>query len=151
MLLSLIYIINIFRSLFFNLDNQQNKLNPNFYLFIYLFMYCFLGLHLRHMELPRLGVKLELQWPAYTTATATWDLSHSSLQRWIPDPPSKARDRTYILMVPSRMCFRFARTGTPKRTGTSDHLRPILPTLPPTFGNHESTVSLSFVCFRFHT
>ena len=33
----------------------------------------FLGLHLRHMEVPRLGVKLELQLLAYTTAIATRD------------------------------------------------------------------------------
>ena len=30
----------------------------------------FLELHLGHMEVPRLGVKLELQLPAYTTAIA---------------------------------------------------------------------------------
>ena len=29
------------------------------------------------MEVPRLGVQLELQLPAYTTATATWNLSTS--------------------------------------------------------------------------
>ena len=28
------------------------------------------------MEVPTLGIKLELQLRAYTTATATWDLSH---------------------------------------------------------------------------
>ena len=28
------------------------------------------------MQLPRLGVQLELQLPVYTTATATWDPSH---------------------------------------------------------------------------
>ena len=33
------------------------------------------GLHPWHMEVPRLGVKLELQPLAYTTATTTWDLS----------------------------------------------------------------------------
>ena len=33
----------------------------------------FLGPHLRHMEVPRLGVKLELLLPAYTTATAKPD------------------------------------------------------------------------------
>ena len=52
-------------------------------------LYCFvlfLGLHPQHMEVPRLGVELELQLPAYTTATATRDLSlicdphHSSEQ-----------------------------------------------------------------------
>ena len=35
-----------------------------------------LGLHPGHMAVPRLGVKLELQLPACTTATAMWDLSH---------------------------------------------------------------------------
>ena len=48
----------------------------------------FLGLHLWHMEVPRLGVKLELQPLAYTTGPATamqdpsliCDLHHSSWQ-----------------------------------------------------------------------
>ena len=35
--------------------------------------FCFLGPHSQHMEVPRLGVELELQLPAYTTATATLD------------------------------------------------------------------------------
>ena len=36
-------------------------------LFIYLFIYlCFLGPHLQHMEVPKLGVESELQLPAYT-------------------------------------------------------------------------------------
>ena len=49
-----------------------------------LYAFCFLGPHPRHMEVLRLGVELELQLPAYTTATATrdpscvWDLHHSS-------------------------------------------------------------------------
>ena len=40
---------------------------------IYIFGFWFLGLHLWHMEVPRLGAELELQLPAYTTATATPD------------------------------------------------------------------------------
>ena len=69
------------------------------------FYFCLLGLHLRHMEVPRLEVKLvklELQVPAYTIATATvtarpdpnhvYDLHHSSQQCWIFNPLSKARD-----------------------------------------------------------
>ena len=40
------------------------------------FFFCFLGLHLRHMEVPRLGVDSELQLPAYTPPTAKPDLSH---------------------------------------------------------------------------
>ena len=62
------------------------------------FFYVFLGLHLRHMEGPRLGVSSEVQLTVYTTATATWHLSrvcnlhHSSRQRWILKPLSEARD-----------------------------------------------------------
>ena len=40
------------------------------------FSFCFLGLYLWHMEVPRLEVELELQLLAYTTATATEYLSH---------------------------------------------------------------------------
>ena len=56
------------------------------------------------MEVPRLGVESELQLPACTTATATWDLSricdqhHSSEQRQILNPLSEAGDQTRILM-----------------------------------------------------
>ena len=57
---------------------------------LYFFFFFFLlGLHLRHMEVPRVGIESELQPPAYTTATAMPDLSHvfnlhhSSQQCWI--------------------------------------------------------------------
>ena len=60
---------------------------------------CFLvGLHLWHMEVPGLGVELERQLLAYTTATATpdpnciGDLYHSLWQYGILNPQSKARD-----------------------------------------------------------
>ena len=71
------------------------------------------------MEVPRLGVKLELQLPAYTTATATRDpsrvcnLHNSSQQRGILNPLREARDRTRNLMVPSRICIRCVTLGTP--------------------------------------
>ena len=61
------------------------------------------------MEILRLGVQLELLLPAYTTATAMWDLScvwdlhHSSQQHQILNPLSKARDRTHIFMDASRV------------------------------------------------
>ena len=64
---------------------------------------------MQHMEVPRLGVELEQQLPAYTTATAMWDLSlscdlhRSSRQHQIPAPLSKARDRTRILMDASEV------------------------------------------------
>ena len=91
-----------------------------FLLFIYLFIFCFLGPHLRHMEVPRLGVKLELQLLAYTTATATQNLSRvcnlhqSSQPRRILNTLSEARDGTRNLMDPSRIHFCCAMTGTPK-------------------------------------
>ena len=40
-------------------------------------------------------------------------LHHSSQQRWILNPLSKARDRTCSLMVPSRIRFCCATMGTP--------------------------------------
>ena len=67
------------------------------------------GEHLQHMEVPRLGVKLELQLPAYTTATAMqdmnhiFDLYHSSGQCQILDPRSEARDGTHILVDTSQV------------------------------------------------
>ena len=73
------------------------------------FFFVFLGLHLQHMEVPRLGVELELQPPAYATATAIPDLNficdlhHSSWQHWIPKPLSEARDRTRVLMDTSQV------------------------------------------------
>ena len=63
----------------------------------------FLGPHLRHMEVPRLGVKLELQLSAYTVAIATWDPSQGSWQHWILNLTSEARDRTHILMDTSQV------------------------------------------------
>ena len=71
------------------------------------------------MEVPRLGVDLELKLPAYATATARWDLScfcdltAAHWQRWIFNPPSKARDRTSTLMDTNQIHFLCATTGTP--------------------------------------
>ena len=61
------------------------------------------------MEVPRLGVELELQPPGYATATAMPDpspvckLHHNLGQRWILNPLSKARDQTHILMFSSHV------------------------------------------------
>ena len=77
------------------------------FFFFFFSPFFFLGLHLQHKEVPRLGVELELQLPAYTTARAMQDLSricnlcHSSRQRKLLNPLSGARDRTHILLVTS--------------------------------------------------
>ena len=55
------------------------------------------------MEVPKLGMELELQLLAYITATATPDLSricdlHCRLgQCWILNPLNQSRDQTCIL------------------------------------------------------
>ena len=96
----------------------QHSLTQQNLFFILFNFYGFLGLHLQHMEVPRLGVHSELQPPAYTTATATpdpslvYNLHHSSQQCQVLNL-SEARDRTLNLMVPSRIPFHCAMTGTP--------------------------------------
>ena len=61
------------------------------------------------MEVPGLGVKLELLLLAYTTATATPDLScvrnlhHTSQQCWVLNPVKEAWDRTLIVMDTSQV------------------------------------------------
>ena len=55
------------------------------------FFFCFLGPHLQHMEVPRLGVESELQLLAFTTTqdpsgTATYTTAHGnagSLTHWV--------------------------------------------------------------------
>ena len=63
----------------------------------------FLGLHLRHMEIPRLEVKLELQLLPYSTATArirAMSVTYTTAQQQhgVPNPLNKARDWSCILM-----------------------------------------------------
>ena len=73
------------------------------------FLFVFLGLYPRHMEVPRLGVELELQLLAYTTAkpdlSLVCNLHHSSQQCRNLNTLSEARDRTCILMDTSWVCY----------------------------------------------
>ena len=93
---------------------------------MYVCMYvciAFLGPWPQHIKVSRLGVQLELQLLAYTTATAMRDLSHvynlyhSSRQCRILDPLSKARDGTHILIDTSWIGFFCAMMGAPKARG----------------------------------
>ena len=83
------------------------------------FFPCFLGPQPRHMEVPSLGVKLELQLLAYATAVATPDpscichLHHSSGQHQILNPLGEVRDQTGNFMDTSQIRFHCAMTGTP--------------------------------------
>ena len=84
------------------------------------FLFFFKGLQVWHMEVPKLRVQSELQLLAYTTATATQDpspvcdLHHSSGQRQIPDPLSRARNRTYFLRDTNRIHFQCTTMGIPQ-------------------------------------
>ena len=85
----------------------------------YFVLFLFLGLQVRHREVPGLGVKSELQLLAYAIAIATLDpsricdLDHSSRQCQILNPLSKARDGTHILMDTSQVRFQCTTRGTP--------------------------------------
>ena len=69
--------------------------------FFFCFFFVILGLLPQHMEVPRLGIKLELQLPTYATATATQnpshvcDLHHTSWQRQSLNPLSKANPQPH--------------------------------------------------------
>ena len=84
---------------------------PTRFLCLFLFL-SFFGTHPRHIEVPGPGVESELQLPAYTSATATQNLSHvckihhSSGQCQILNPLSAARERTCILMDTSQVHYR---------------------------------------------
>ena len=98
-----------------------------------LFFFVFLGPHVHQIEVSRLGLKLELQLPAYTIGTATQDPSHicnpyhASQQYWILNPLSKAKDWTRIFMDTSRVCYHWATTETLKfsfkRVSSSDTMK----------------------------
>ena len=75
----------------------------------------FLGLHPRHVEVPRLGGRI------YPTAAAMPDLSlicnlhHSSQHHQTLNPLREATDRTCVLMNASQVHFHWATTGTPTK------------------------------------
>ena len=70
---------------------------------LYSLFFFFLQPHLQQMEVPGPGAESELQLMAYTTATATLDLTYicntccSSWQHWILNPLSQAKYWTHIL------------------------------------------------------
>ena len=71
---------------------------------LFYFIFALLSLHPWHMDIPRLGVELELQLLAY--------LPQPQPPRQILNPLSEARDRTCILMDTSWVCYHWARKGT---------------------------------------
>ena len=78
-------------------SSMQPPIHLHFFFFFF-FFFCFLGPHLRHMQVARLGVQSDMS-ATYTTATAmpdptcVFDLHHSSCQCWILNLLSGVRDR----------------------------------------------------------
>ena len=83
-------------------NSVKLRLETSFSRNIFVCVSFFLGPHPQHREVPRPGVQVELQPPAYVRATATWDLSHVCNHRpWqcrILNPLNEAWDRTCIFM-----------------------------------------------------
>ena len=84
-------------------------------------LFCFLGWHLRHMEVPRLKVKSELQLPVYTTATAmldlrfVFDLHCSSRQHWILNLLSETRDQIHTIKDTKTVCNPLSHNGNSEK------------------------------------
>ena len=91
------------------------KTEHNFFWHISFSFIFSLGPLLWHMEVPKLGVKLEMQLPAYATATPdcshVCDPQHSLQQCRIFNLLSETRDWTSNLMDTSRVCNLLSHNG----------------------------------------
>ena len=86
--------------------SSKAKVSPLYFLF---------RAHLQHIEVPRLGVRLELQLLAYTMPALSWvcNLHCSSQQHLILNPLSKARDQTTSSWVLVGFLTQWATMWTP--------------------------------------
>ena len=85
---------------------------------VFFFFFCILGLHSKHMEVPRWGVELELGLPpqpqlGIRTASTIYATAHG--QHQILDPLSKARDWICVLMGTNQVCFHNTTRGPPQK------------------------------------
>ena len=100
-------------------NKQKNPKKPytNIYMhdcfLFFILFFCFLGLWSQHIEVPRLGTKLELHSHSKPDPSCTCDLHHTSWQRWIFNSLSKARDQTHILMDTSQVHYHWATRREP--------------------------------------
>ena len=115
------YMIYILCSFSFT-EHKMLHFHP-YFLFFYILKFYFIvffgGPDPQPLGFPRLGVTLELYSLAYTICTpmpdlsCIWDLHHHSLQCWILNPLSEARDPTCVLTDISQIHFCWIMTGTP--------------------------------------
>ena len=88
--------------------------------FLFVCLFCCLGPHLWHREVPRLGVESKLQLPAYTTPQQCQirtkpHLGPTPQLTATPDsqPTEQGQGSNRVLMDTSWVCYRWAATGTP--------------------------------------
>ena len=93
------FIFNLTDSFLSNTQyTYESTEDSSFLLQCFCLCFCLLGPHPWNMEFLKLGVKSELQLPAYAAATASsyqsciCNLHHSSQQRWILDALREDRD-----------------------------------------------------------
>ena len=105
--------------------------------YFFFLLLLFLGMHPWHMEIPRLGGRTGATAASLHHTHGNTDLSsvgglhHSSRQRQILHPLSRARDWTRNLMGTSQIRFRCATMGTPSKCLLLLPLSsPLLETLP---------------------
>ena len=88
------------------MKNNHQEVSALVFVCLFVCLFCFLLSYRQHMEVLRLGVELELQLPAYATATVmpapsrVCSLHHISQHL---NPLSEAKDGTCILVDPSRV------------------------------------------------
>ena len=82
------------------------------------FCFVFLGLHLRHMEVPRPGSNQSCSQPMpqpqqcqIRAANVTYTTAHGNAR--FSNPPSEAKDQTFVLMDAGWIRLRCATMGTP--------------------------------------
>ena len=96
-----------------NKATGQEAQRQYFFFFFFFFFSPFLGPHLQHREVPRLGVELETQ-------NTGCDLYHSSQQGWVLSPLKEARDQPCILLDTSHACNLLGHNRNSLRDSTSD-------------------------------
>ena len=64
-------------------DSRRNASTKGHSKIVHKLFFCFLGPQQQHVEIPRLGVQLELQLLAYTTATAQIQAAFVTYTTWL--------------------------------------------------------------------
>ena len=87
--------------------SRRSNLSVLFCFVLFCFVCLFRAAPPWHMEVPRLGVELELP-----NSSHVFDLHHSSWQRWILNPLKEAMAWICVLMDTSRVHYHWATMGT---------------------------------------